>query len=966
MCKQSFTSIESYKEHRESKLKVECEVCLRKTFFNQDCFDRHLKVNCQPQIGINTYPCLLCNRRVQNSLDAPEHVCDFGYCDHCGTPETKFQSREEKRDHFCYMKELDKFWEPVTNAGGRTVWKSHWFYDFETTRGQQITDSIDRVSYIHEVMAWSFRLMIPCDETARYIKSENVIQEMIDVLDKLPPVVRSDISYLKIKTSANVETIRFWGRELTSFLSVCENVIYRNAAQIWKPVLWAHNGSKFDSKFILDHYLNVEKLQLYAPSFESVNVPKRPEEGEEEVETVHSKFNWRKKNHSRRVKNTVQVSMIGSKILQLRARGVEYRCSHAHHAMGLRNLPKTFNLDIDVKKGEFPYPLLKRENFGRVFPTFPELELFNIRAMPKDRHDEVLAWHQSQPQNEPWDFDKELWAYLFADVDVGCAAMEAYHMKSEEMHVEVWKKNMDKLDKHCSPLDSLTSPSWALKMYRTWFMPPETLVILKKNAYTMIRSSLRGGRTDKRANWIKMTPERKEKGDKIVYVDFKSLYPSVQKCDVHDTHYPVGNPVWGRFKGPSSNAKLINDMGDKTGFVTISCVPLKYVTHPTLHRVGSYDPMDASKKLLFENDPKDYETYGWPEIQEAIRCGEIEVTYVHDACLFEKGTNVFGDYVNFFFEVKDQAEVDGNAGLRALAKLLLNSLWGKLGQRSYPITEWVEDCSRRDHLMHEFEKGKLELVSCVLKDDKRAFFQYRDVEDLPNMANTAAQVAAFVSMWGRVILHKKILSVHGMRALYCDTDSAIVYLRNNGVSRDEITLGSNLGDLTDEVGKKAKGNVKRNNPYISEYIGVVPKTYAFRIQCDLPGVFQDEVVCKGFESSVENTENVNFKSFKELEFTQYNLNAFCNGKRDLEEDVVSRRVFINTAPRLRFGSSLNTDAPLCPTESYVKKSICGVYTKGQKHPYDPRFIAPFSRTSKLLPSLPGSFMDDLDNLVHFE
>jgi len=504
-------------------------------------------------------------------------------------------------------------------------------------------------------------------------------------------------------------------------------------------------------------------------------------------------------------------------------------------------------------------------------------------------------------------------------------------------------------------------------MYRTWFMPPETLVILKKNAYTLIRSSLRGGRTDKRANWIKLTPERKAQGDRIVYVDFKSLYPSVQKCSVHDTHYPVGNPQWGRFNGPTSNTKLINDMGDKTGFLNISCTPLKYVTHPTLHRVGAYDLNESSKKLLFENDPKVCETYGWPEIQEAIRCGEIEVTEVHDACLFEKGTNVFDEYVNFFFDVKDKAELEDNQGLRSLAKLLLNSLWGKLGQRSYPVNEWVVDRSRRDFLIHEFEKGNLDMISCVLKDDQRAFFIYRDVDDLRNISNTAAHIAAFVSMWGRVTLHKKILSVHGMRALYCDTDSAIVYLRNNGVNQDEITLGNDLGDLTDEVAKKAKGVLKNNNPYISEYIGVVPKSYAFRIQCDLPGVYQDEVVCKGFESSVENSENVNFKSFKELEFTQYGLNAFVNGKREIEnEDVDDERLFIDTAPRLRFGSTLNGNAPLIPTESYIKKSISGIYSKGQKHPYDPRFIAPYSRYSDLKPLIGGSFMDDLDNLVHFE
>lgn len=750
---------------------------------------------------------------------------------------------------------------------------------------------------------------------------------------------------------------------MTSFIYLCTDILSKSPTKKhkWQPTMWAHNGAKFDAKFVLDYFLNIKKFDLAGATYDSEY--KEPTRGDD------GNMQWKRKKGGRKNPKVCEVAMSGGRLLQLQVSNVVFRCTYAHHASPLRELPKTFGLDTrQIKKGEFPYPLLKRENWGKIFPTFPALEYFDVDRMSCKRRQEVLKWYNEEaPKDQPWNFDEQLWAYLHSDVDVLCKVMEAYHQKAEEMHLDLWRKDPERLDKVTSPLQSMTAPSWALTMYTTWFMPPNQVAILRKEEAKFIRNSLRGGRTDKRANFI----ELEHPDDKIEYVDFKSLYPSVQSCEVHDTHFPVGAPTWIRKitpLGETTNQYLIEVMGNKTGFLNISCIPKKYVTHPTLHRVGSYSTSEKSKKLLFELDKKVKQTYAWPEILEAIRCDEIEVTDLHDGIVFEKGTNVFEEYVDFFFKLKESAEEikegperrPGNPGLRQLAKLLLNSLWGKLGQRSNPETEWVSDVVRRDILMEKFDSGKYEMISCILKDDSQVFFKYRIPDNFNNLRKTAPHIAAFVSMWGRVVLHKKLLEPHGMRALYCDTDSAIVYLRH-GIDEMQY-LGDKLGDLTDEVTKLAPNDFKE--PFIHQVVLIAPKTYGMEIRdkLDSEKVYH-KVVCKGFEPSFTNAQTLNFDSFKSLVFTQYDLNSFMNGKRSAEDDEydIPRKLYISGGTSYLLKSSLNANK-ITPVACFVQRTLNGDYTKGIVHADDPRFISPFSKM-KIHPPI-GSFLSDRTR--HFE
>ena len=921
-CKIFFLNEDVYKNHLAKKNEhYKCEVCSQTTFYGGDCFNRHKDHNCQTPINHEKIKCTECDRFY---LEKHLHECaNYGHCLNC---KETLNSKEKSKTHRCFMQSKSEFWEPVTDK----QWNSHWFYDFETTRGEELGDNV----YKHEVMAWAIQLMVPCSITQQFIIDQDIISIIEEkIYEAKIPDVQVDRPY-----TTSFPSILIYGKSLSSFTFVVEHILVQRKGQKWTPTLWAHNGSKFDVKFILDHYVNNEGMDLAGDSYTEEFSNFIPEKKEGEIKWVKEKYTS--------YRNIVKINLVGSKVLKMSVRGASYQCSHAHHTAPLRDLPKIFDLDVTVKKGEFPYRRLKNCNWDTVLPH-PTLDEFDIDAMSEKRRDQVIAWYNDLPIST-WDFNENLWGYLFADVQVGCSVMEAYHQKSEQLHLDIWNEFPEMIDKHVSPLGYCTAPGWAMAMYRTWFLPENSLVVLKMEEAKIIRDSLRGGRTDKRCNWLDITPEAKLEGDKISYFDFKSLYPSVQKCTIHDTHFPTGLPTWGRFRGPTTNKKLIKDMGNKTGFVRVDCHPLKYVTHPTLHRVGS-ETDDTSKKLLFELSSHSMETYAWPELMEAMESGEIMVDCVYDVILFDKGTDTFNAYVDFFFKVKDQAEADRNEGLRSLAKLLLNSLWGKLGQRSYAVDEWVTYNERLDFLSGKFESGEYELIACIIKDDHRAYFKYRIVEDVASLQNTAYQVAAFVSMWGRVVLHKKLLRQHGMRALYCDTDSAIIYTR--GATGDTIPFqGNKLGDLTDEVLKLAPKEF--NEPYIQEVVFIAPKTYAIKIM-DSNNKTYTKVVCKGFEPSYNSSKTLHFQAMKELVFTKYQLNQYMNKKRPAEHFDEEKRHSIKVLARLHFESSLDRNM-IAPIESYRSKALTGDYTKGQKHNSDPRFISPFTKNNLYAP--PGTFL----------
>ncbi|KAJ8019010.1 putative DNA polymerase [Holothuria leucospilota] len=346
------------------------------------------------------------------------------------------------------------------------------------------------------------------------------------------------------------------------------------------------------------------------------------------------------------------------------------------------------------------------------------------------------------------------------------------------------------------------------------------------------REAFFGGRT----NGIKLYHEVNE-NEQIKYVDFCSLYPYTNKyCS-----YPLGHP-----KILTSN--LSHDMTKYYGLVRCTILPPRRLFHPVL-------PVKIHDKLIFplcrtcveekstdkcnHSESQRALTGTWVtlEVQKAIEKGyeikRVEVVWhFTKSAKYDRETKeggLFTDYVNTFLKVKQEAsgwpdwcvtevdrqrylkeyarnegitlepsKIEKNPGLRALAKLMLNSFWGKFGQREDLVkTEIVDEPSRLYDLMKAYDETEVKDVRFI--NDEVLEVHYKDKENF-NITNSRVNVviAAFTTCHARLRLYDLIDQLND-RVLYFDTDS-VIYIARPG--EWDPPTGDYLGDLTNEISPK--------------------------------------------------------------------------------------------------------------------------------------------------------------------
>lgn len=237
--------------------------------------------------------------------------------------------------------------------------------------------------------------------------------------------------------------------------------------------------------------------------------------------------------------------------------------------------------------------------------------------------------------------------------------------------------------------------------------------------------------------------------------DVNSLYPSVM-ASAHGELLPYGEPVVydGKYHDDSEYPLFIQyieaDFTVKEGH--IPCMQLKgnrifgeteYIKDSEGLQTMCLTSVDI--EMLFEQ----YDVH--------------DIRYIR-GYKFKGSRNLFSDYVEKWNAIKKQASLDGNSGMRTLAKLQLNSLYGKMATN--PIKR-----SRRPYL----EDG---VVKYSLLPE-----EYGEPVYLP--------VGAFITAYARQFTIRAAQANYD-RWLYCDTDSC--YLLGDtppvGMVVDDVELGA--------------------------------------------------------------------------------------------------------------------------------------------------------------------------------
>lgn len=382
--------------------------------------------------------------------------------------------------------------------------------------------------------------------------------------------------------------------------------------------------------------------------------------------------------------------------------------------------------------------------------------------------------------------------------------------------------------------------------------------LLEKHGGVNIRESFFGGRT----NNIKFHCDILNNPDKkILYYDFRSLYPFVLKYK----YFPLGHP-----EVINENFKNVNDY---FGFMKCIVLPPKHLRYPVLpYRL-------KNKKLVFplcktcaderlqgtciHNDAERMLIGSWStmELGYALEKG-YKIMHILQVYHYEQKDNtIFKEYIDMWLKFKVEAdgwpnwvkneedkkvyiknffEKEGislnvenifkNPALRFIAKLFLNTLWGKFAQR-LNLTQTKICYEYKDYYevlndVNKVIKGELMVNdNCLLIN-----WEYVN-DDFVENKNTAIAISSFVTSYARIELHRKMEEIdkERNRLLYVDTDSMIFEYAKG---EDKPMIGDYLGDLSDEIAKDYG-----DNAICTKFCSLGPKVYALEIwpeNCDEP------------------------------------------------------------------------------------------------------------------------------------
>lgn len=555
----------------------------------------------------------------------------------------------------------------------------------------------------------------------------------------------------------------------------------------------------------------------------------------------------------------------GSKIMSMEYGKARFRDTLLHWPTSVEKLPAMFGLDeARYKKGFFPYKFNTPENANYVGPMPPK-HFYEPQYMSVGKRVKFEQWYDEMvAQNYVYDFDKEMIEYCISDVEILTHSICTY------------VKSMLNV-KPLNPLSCLTIASYAMKMYRMYFMPDDVKIPrLKRHEHNDIMRAMFGGRTDARCLLKEYTEDELAAGVHARYQDVQSLYPTVQFYDP----MPVGSPRYKRFYEQEQQPS-IEDVRNVFGFVCCDIRCTKYLHHPIIVHVD-----EESHRLLATLEPKKNIVVCTPELMLALDNGYVidRVYWWYD---FDKSSDLFKDYIRTFLKRKveatgmkpayndpdvwqefsdyhanelgvtiDKEKMASNPAQRSGMKLLLNSLWGKFGQRArnsnWKMYKKGKDDEAINNLENKWVNGDISIQFrkySAAGDRIAMIYSYAEDSQFIQAAEHAnIAVAAMVTAHARCRLWKMLNKI-GDRVLYHDTDSIIYTSAGRGNEDQDIPVGKYLGEWEDELGGSC----------ITKFVSTGPKCYAYLTA-------NNKVACKvkGITLNSHNMQLINYQAMKQL------------------------------------------------------------------------------------------------------
>jgi hypothetical protein len=329
--------------------------------------------------------------------------------------------------------------------------------------------------------------------------------------------------------------------------------------------------------------------------------------------------------------------------------------------MPLRALCSTFC--IATSKSFFPFNLTNIHYSG-VFPRFEYWTGIDLNQYSSIK--QLFG-------NRMWNFQLEATKYCKLD----CKVLHEILVKFNELIFKEFQVNI-----HKSP----TLPTLAMKIYKTHFMPENTIYQILDKPYWNIKESFTGGAVDVYIPHNRISGfinKLKSLFKLLYYYDVNSLYPSVMANNL----MPVGKPI--AFEGDIRQVEP-----NAYGFFYCKITSPEYLKHPLLQRrIKTADGLRTIAGLgTWE---------GWICSAEMYNAIEFGYTFeILKGYQFETG-DLFSGYVNRMYELR--MEYSSGHAMNLIAKLLMNSLYGKFAMKLQRTKVDIYNCST--------DEGKVKRIS---------------------------------------------------------------------------------------------------------------------------------------------------------------------------------------------------------------------------------------------------------------
>lgn len=283
-------------------------------------------------------------------------------------------------------------------------------------------------------------------------------------------------------------------------------------------------------------------------------------------------------------------------------------------------------------------------------------------------------------------------------------------------------------------------------------------------------------------------------GENIYCYDVNSLYPYVMK----EYPMPVGNPIY--FDGDISK---IENKPFGIFFVEIEApnnidIPiLQLRTKKNNKQTRTLSPLGKWRGVYTSEELYNAENYGYK-------------FKIINGYLFKKDY-IFKEYVDELYAIKENSNKNSTDYL--IAKLLLNSLYGRLGMNPQMETNLIILNDESNYYIKKYEISNV----IDLKNGKELVTFLNPTKDIDNIPlNISIPIATMVTAYARIHM-TKFKNIEDLKILYTDTDSIFF-----NKPLDSKIIGKELGKMKLEnifkefvcISPKVYGGITDNNEYI--------------------------------------------------------------------------------------------------------------------------------------------------------